>query len=150
MDPARPLWTCPNCGKQYVTRNMSHSCVVIPLETHFVGRPRARRLFDAYLAALEADGPITVSVSKTRIELMTRARFTGAVVRKDHLRSTLWLKRRADHRLFTKVELLGKHDWLHHFEIHLEADIDAELLELLREGRSVGDQAFIPAAEPSA
>ena len=80
MDPARPLWTCPNCGKQYVTRNMSHSCVVIPLETHFVGRPRARRLFDAYLAALEADGPITVSVSKTRIELMTRALDRKSVV----------------------------------------------------------------------
>ena len=129
---------------------MSHSCVVIPLEAHFAGRPRALRLFNAFLAALEAQGPITVSVSKTRIELMTRARFTGAVVRKDYLRSTLWLKRRADHRLFTKVELLGRRDWLHHFEIHDEADIDAALLELLREARLVGDQAFIPAGEPPA
>jgi hypothetical protein len=128
---------------------MWHSCVVVPLEAHFAGRPRARQLFDAYVAALEAQGPITVSVSKTRIEVMTRARFTGAVVRKDYLRSTLWLKRRADHRLFTKVELLGKHDWLHHFEIHDEAEIDAELRELRREGRSVGDQAYIPPVEPA-
>ena len=90
----RPLWRCPNCGKPYVTRNQWHSCVVVPLERHFVGRPRARQLFDAYLAAVESQGPVTVSVSRSRIEIMTRARFTGAAVRKDSLRSTLWLKRR--------------------------------------------------------
>jgi hypothetical protein len=100
------------------------------------------------VSVTKAQGPITVSVSKTRIEVMTRGRFTGAAVRKDYLRSTLWLKRQADHRLFTKIELLGKHDWLHHFEIYDEAEIDAELRELLREGRSVGDQAYIPPVEP--
>ena len=30
----RPLWTCPRCGKSYVTRNMWHSCVIVPLESH--------------------------------------------------------------------------------------------------------------------
>jgi hypothetical protein len=79
----RPLWTCPRCGKSYVTRNMWHSCVVVPLESHFVGRPRARERYDAVLSFLEADGPITVSVSKTRIELMTRARFAGVRVRRE-------------------------------------------------------------------
>ena len=48
----RPLWTCPRCGKSYVTRNMWHSCVVVPLESHFVGRPRARELYDAVLNRL--------------------------------------------------------------------------------------------------
>ena len=127
-----PLWTCPTCGKKYVTRNMPHSCVVVELGTHFVGRPRARQLFDVWLAAVQATGPVTVSVSKTRIEFMTRARFTGALVRRDYLKSALWLERRAASHHLTKVELLGRHDWLHHFEIHDESDIEA---------RTVGDQA---------
>ena len=59
----RPLCTCPRCGKSYVTRNMWHSCVVVSLESHFEGRPRARQLYDAVLNFLEVDGPIAVSVS---------------------------------------------------------------------------------------
>jgi hypothetical protein len=112
----------------------------VPLEDHFVGRPRARELFDAYLAALRTQGPVTISVSKTRIEIMTRARFTGATVRRDYLKSGLWLKRRADSPRFTKVELVGKRDWLHYFDIRDESDIDDELMALLAEARKVGDQ----------
>lgn len=114
--------------------------MVIPVESHFVDRPRARALFDAYVAALELHGPITVSVSKTRIELMTRARFTAVMVRRDYLKVTLWLKRQAASERFTKVEHLGGHDWLHHFEIRDESDLDADLVVLLAEARSVGDQ----------
>jgi hypothetical protein len=114
--------------------------VVVPLDDHFVGRPRARQLFDAYVAALEREGPITISVSKTRIEIMTRARFTGAVVRRDYLRTSLWLKRRVDSQRFIKVEHFGGRDWGHYFDIRDERDIDDELLALAREARRVGDQ----------
>jgi Domain of unknown function (DUF5655) len=121
---------------------MWHSCVIVPLDAHFVDRPRARQLFDAYRAAVESQGPLTISVSRTRIEFMTRARFTGAVVRRDYLKSTLWLKRKADSPRFTRVEQLGRHDWLHHFEIHDESEIDDDLMALVREARSVGDQEY--------
>jgi hypothetical protein len=121
---------------------MWHSCVVVPLDDHFVGKPRARELFDAWLTAVQTTGPVTVSVSKTRIEFMTRARFTGATVRKDYLKSGLWLKRRAESRHFTKVELIGKRDWLHYFDIRDESDIDEELMTLVREARTVGDQEY--------
>jgi hypothetical protein len=119
---------------------MWHSCVVVPLESHFVGRPRARELFDAYVAALEREGPITISVSRTRIEIMTRTRFTGAVVRKDYLRGSLWLKRRAESPRFVKIDHVGGRDWVHSFEIRDERDLDDELMALLREARQVGDQ----------
>jgi hypothetical protein len=136
-----PMWTCPKCGKQYVSRNLWHSCVVVDLETHFVGRPRARQLFEAWLTAVRTTGPVTVSVSRTRIEFMTRARFTGAVVRKDYLRSALWLKRRVDWPRFVKIEHYGGNNWGHFFEIHDESDIDEELMALVREARLVGDQS---------
>ena len=62
-----PLWTCPKRGKSYVTRNLWHSCVVVPLERHFEGRPAAGELFAALLTAMEREGPVTVSVSKTQV-----------------------------------------------------------------------------------
>jgi hypothetical protein len=136
----RPLWTCPRCGKSYVMRNASHSCVVVPLETHFEGRPRARELFDAVLRVLEADGPVTVSVSRTRIEFMTRARFAGVQVRRDHLRLGFWLKREVRSPRFVKVEHLGHRDWVYSALVRSEADLDDELRTWLAEARTVGDQ----------
>ena len=56
----RPLWTCERCGKSFVTRNLYHSCTVVPLETHFVDRPNAWRLFQAVRSVLEENGPVTV------------------------------------------------------------------------------------------
>jgi len=38
-----PLWTCPKCGHQFVTRNMSHSCANYPLDYHFAGKDPALR-----------------------------------------------------------------------------------------------------------
>ena len=76
------MWFCPRCGKPFANRNNSHSCVVVPLEAHFEGRPRTRELFDALLAAVNRTGdePVSVIVSKGRIELMTRARFVAVEI----------------------------------------------------------------------
>jgi hypothetical protein len=71
---------------------------------------------------------------------MTRARFTGAMVRKDYLRASLWLKRRVDAPRFVKIDHFGGDDWGHTFEIRDESDIDEELMALAREARRVGDQ----------
>jgi hypothetical protein len=106
----RPLWTCPRCGKSYVTRNMSHSCVIVPLDSHFAGRPRAPQLFEAIVRMLEAEGPTTVSVSKTRIELMTRARFAAIHPRRDWVWLAFWLKRQIASPRFDKVDRYGQRD----------------------------------------
>lgn len=66
----------------------------MPADAHFVDRPRSRELFDAVLRFLEREGPVTISVSTTRIEFMTRVRFAGAQARRDYLRLAFWLKRR--------------------------------------------------------
>jgi hypothetical protein len=119
---------------------MSHSCVVVPLDAHFVGRPRARQLYDAVVALLERDGPVTVSVSRSRIEFMTRARFAGVQVRRDWLRLGFWLKHRVDSPRFAKVEFLGGRDWLYAIRLRDESELDPELAAWLRAARLVGDQ----------
>jgi hypothetical protein len=119
---------------------MSHSCVVVPLESHFEDRPRARELYDAVLRFLEADGPITVSVSKTRIEFMTRARFAGISARREFVWLAFWLKRQVSSPRFDKVDFYGGRDWGYRLRIHDESQLDDELRAWLRESRSVGDQ----------
>jgi hypothetical protein len=43
------------------------------------------------------------------------------------------------------VDQYGAKDFVHTFEIRSPDDIDEELLELLREGRAVGDQKHLMA-----
>lgn len=52
-----------------------------------------RALFDAWLALIEQFGPVTVIPQKTRIAFQTRVRFAGAIVRRDLVWCTFWLKR---------------------------------------------------------
>jgi hypothetical protein len=139
----RPLWSCPECGKLFVTPNMSHSCQTRSLDEQFAGRPRARELFEAFRAAIESLGPVTVVLNKTEIGFMTRVRFTGVQPRRDYLRAGLWLKRRADSARFARVDWYGHDDWVHFFDIRAESDIDDELMTLLREARAVGDQEHL-------
>jgi hypothetical protein len=147
VTPTRPpLWKCPKCGHRFVTRNLWHSCVRVPLARHFQGRdPRLRRLFDAYRAFVRRCGPFTVYAQRTRIVFMTRARFTGAVVGKHTLRSALWLKRRAAHSIFDRVEHIGRNDWVHYFRIEDTSQFDARFLALVREAYAVGRQDGIRA-----
>jgi Domain of unknown function (DUF5655) len=140
-DAMRPMWHCPECGKPFANRNSSHSCVRIPLDAHFTDRARARELFDAFLAAVNETGvePVDVIVSKGRIELMTRARFAGAVVHRDYIRIGFWLKRGFETDRF-RVEVYPPKDWVYRLDLRDEAQIDDELRSLLRESRIVGDQ----------
>jgi hypothetical protein len=140
-DTMRPMWYCPECGKPFANRNSSHSCVRIPLDAHFIGRARARELFDAFLAAvnLTGDEPVSVIVSKGRIELMTRARFAGAIVHRDYIRIGFWLKRGYETDRF-RAEFYPPNNWVYRLDLRDEGQIDDELRALLREARIVGDQ----------
>jgi hypothetical protein len=115
----------------------------MPLDHHFSGRPRARQLFDAYLAAVQSLGPVTVVSSKSRIAFMTRVRFGGCQVRKDWLLASFWLVREVRSPRFSKVETLGPRIWLYSIPIRDESDIDDEFMAWLAEARLVGDQEHL-------
>jgi len=76
----RPLWRCPKCGHRFVTRNLWHSCVRVPISAHFTGKRRARKAtFDRWLSAARECGRVTAYAQKTRIIIMARVRFAGVV-----------------------------------------------------------------------
>jgi hypothetical protein len=137
----KPLWTCPRCGHRFVTRNLWHSCGRYSLASHFAGKPRAvRAVFDRYLALAKACGPVTVYAQKTRIVFQTRVRFAGAVVRREWVDATMWLKRRARHPRLSGVEDLGRLGYGLHFKLERPGDVDPSLAALMREAYAIGRQ----------
>ena len=136
-----PLWKCPLCGHRFVTRNLWHSCVRVSLATHFRGKPAERkRTFDRWVRAARACGQATVYAQKTRIVIMARVRFAGAVIRVAHVDGRLWLRRRVTHPSLNAVEDFGKLGYVHHFRLTSADDIDADLESLMCEAYRVGTQ----------
>ncbi len=137
----RPLWTCPRCGHRFVTRNLWHSCTRYRIADHFKGKdPIVRQLYKHYVAIVRGFGPVTVFAQKTRIVFQARVRFAGAVVRKHWLEGGLWLKRRAEHPLFHRIEKIPPHNYIYTFRLTKPEDLDEELVALLREAYAVGQQ----------
>ena len=85
-EPA-PLWTCGRCNRTFANRNQSHSCGRYDLEHHFRGKPAEVRLvFEAFVAAVQALGPVEVLPEKTRIAFHVRTSFAQVTPRRRWVR----------------------------------------------------------------
>jgi hypothetical protein len=137
----RPLWTCPKCGHRFVTRNLWHSCVRVPIAAHFRGRPPERkRTFDRWLAAARACGRVVAYAQKSRITFMARVRFSGAVIHNSYVDGGLWLRRKAVHPRLRKIDDYGRLGCVHYFRLERPDDVDPQLEALMREAYRVGTQ----------
>jgi len=140
----KPLWRCPKCGHEFVTRNLWHSCGRYELSDHFIGKPpQLRQAFDAFVESAQKCGPVTVYGQKTRIVIQARVRFAGAVVRKHWLDASMWLKRRVEHPRLVRVENFGRLGFGHHFRLTQRGDIDHPMERLMREAYRVGQQEHV-------
>jgi hypothetical protein len=124
-----------------VTRNLWHSCVRIPLASHFRGKPRERKkTYDRWISAARSCGRVTAYAQKTRITIMARVRFAAAMVRANYLDTHLWMRRRVEHPRLRRTEDFGRLGFVHHFRLEKASDIDPALEALIREAYRVGTQ----------
>ncbi|MBI3185958.1 MAG: hypothetical protein HYZ28_27800 [Myxococcales bacterium] len=137
------LWHCPRCGRPFANRNQEHSCGVWTLEHHFHARPKARRLYDAFLAAVRECGPVQTIPAKTRIGLQTRMIFAAVMPRRDYLRGHLVLARRVEDPRFLGIDTFSPRNHVHAFELREESDLDARLRRFIREAYAVGEQEHL-------
>lgn len=139
MSPEKDLWTCPECGHQFITANTYHSCGNYSLADHFSGKESTvREIFDRLVELVESFGPVTVYAQKTRIVFQARTRFASVITRKRWLNLQIWLKRRVDHPLLQRVEMYTYRDHGHIFRITEIEDLDQALVALLHEAYAVG------------
>ena len=120
----RPLWKCPKCGHEFVTANIWHSCTNIDLDELFArSTPAVRAAFDHYVELVSACGPVTVIAQKTRIVIMGRVRFAGAIARRDRVVLNFALTRALDDPRFTRTRYTPR--WIaHRFEVRTRDDLD--------------------------
>jgi uncharacterized protein DUF5655 len=142
--PARTLWRCPKCDREFANRNQSHACARHELEAHFRDKPPTiRGLFDAVVAAVAVCGPVKVLPEKTRIALQVRMSFAQLTPRARWIDGHVVLARRLEHPRFRRIETISPRNHVHHFRLTSLADVDAELAAWLREAYAVGEQRHL-------
>ncbi len=56
------MWKCPDCGRNFRQLHQPHSCGIVPIEKHFIGKPEGLRLaFEKILAEVSTFGHIQVT-----------------------------------------------------------------------------------------
>jgi hypothetical protein len=139
------MWTCPECGRSFATRNQTHTCTALgDLDRHFArASPPVRAAFDAVLAAVSALGPVRVLPEKTRIALQVRMSFAAFMPRRDWLNGHLVLARRIDSPRFLRIETFSPRNVVHTFRLSGPADVDQEFAAWLAEAYQVGAQEHL-------
>jgi hypothetical protein len=134
------LWTCPACGAKLVARNGSHSCVRRSVEEFFADKPPVGVAFArAFIAAVEAVGPIKLHPVKTRIALMVDVRFAAINrIGATGIRGHFWLRESHASPRFARIEKLGATDSLYHFGIDAEHPIDRALRAFIKRAYANG------------
>ena len=133
----KPLWACPKCGQTFVTAKVWHSCVNVPVDAHFEGRPDAlRRTFDRFVATAEKNGLVVLRSVKTRIALQANTRFAAVTVRKNDLHCHVVLDHGRARPPVRKVEQLNS-NYLHAFVLAAPAEVDARVAGLLKEAYAI-------------
>ena len=129
----RSLWQCPKCGQTFVTANVWHSCINVPLDVHFEGKPPGlRKSFDALVKAARAFGTVTLRPVKTRIALQANTRFAAVTPRKSDLHCHVVLGHGTPRPPIRRVEKVGN-SYVHSFVIATPADVDTRVKDLLGE-----------------
>lgn len=140
----KPLWTCPNCGKKFVTKNLWHSCSNYTIDDFFKRRsPHLRELFDKYARFVEktCGKRIIINVDKTRISFQARTRFAGvAGTTRDELIGGFWLKHKIESPRFTRVEFIPPNNYVYQFRIKDISDLDSEVAGWIKEAYKIGEQ----------
>jgi len=140
----KPLWRCSKCGREFANRNQSHACGKYDLEAHFRGKSKnIRALFEQFVAAVEALGPVRVLPEKTRIAFQTRMSFAQVTPRQRWLDGHVVLARRLESPRFRRIETFSARNHVHVFRLMHDTDIDEEFRAWLSEAYRVGNQEHL-------
>jgi hypothetical protein len=142
----RAMWTCPDCGRPFAQRHQSHACGRHGLEDLFVrADPPARATFDRLVAAAEAIGPLIVLPEKTRVAFQVRMSFAAFTPRRRWLDGHVVLARIRPDQRFRRIQTFSPRNHLHAFRLFAPDEVDAQVVDWLREAYEVGAQHHLRA-----
>ena len=134
------MWTCPKCSRIFRTTNQPHSCRKVPVEKHFGGKVKAKKLFDALVKQINTTiGPCQIIFIPCCIHLFGKYDFLAALPKQDRLEIRIALNIKVSSpRLRTSVPLSAQ-VYKNCFDLFSPSEIDAEFMGWLKESYHLKD-----------
>lgn len=131
------LWTCPKCNRKFQRKGQPHSCRAFPLLQHFKNKPEGKHLYQKLRQATRKEvGPFRVESLECCIHFASAFTFTAVKVFKNKIRVDFSLDRKIKNKRFTQFTPMSVHRYLYGVDVTRETDIDAELIEWIKEANN--------------
>ncbi len=142
---SRKLWTCPKCHRQFVNRNVPHSCGRYSVKVFLNGKSQsAISLYKRFVALVRQCGPVRIAPAKTRIGFQVRMIFAAINKLNDRgLDAHIVLTRRVESPRFRRIDTLTPRCHVHHFRVESLSELDDEVESWLQEAYRVGTQEHL-------
>jgi Domain of unknown function (DUF5655) len=149
---SKPMWTCPQCGRQFANPNQSHACSRHTLAEHLEGKSDSIiALYRQLEAMIQSMGPVIILPEKTRIAFQVRMSFAAVMLKQRWVDGHVVLARRVESPRFLRIESISPRNHVHTFRLSSPEEIDAELTAWIAEAYLVGQQRHLRSSgkEPS-
>lgn len=135
------LWTCPKCKRKFERRGQVHSCKPFPLAQHFADKEEGKHLYQLLRRAIKsAVGPYKVESLQCCIHFVSRSAFAAVKIFKNKIRVDFTLSRIIKEKRIRHSTPMSAHRYLYCVDVMTADDIDAQLIEWIKEARDIRSQ----------
>lgn len=126
----KELWTCPDCGRQFLHQGQLHSCNHYSIEQHFKNKKISEALYKKFKSAVKKRvGSFQVESLECCIHFVDPVAFAAVKIMKDKIRIDFGLNEKLkSKRIVQKVPMSSK-STLYCVDVADEHEIDNELLD---------------------
>ncbi|MEL6697108.1 MAG: DUF5655 domain-containing protein [Bacteroidota bacterium] len=128
------MWTCPKCERNFKSKNQSHYCTQIDMDTLFEGKPEGLLLaFDELLVGVAGWEPLSVGVAKHAIVFASQKAWLIVKPMSKELDVKFYFDQKLESELLHSIKMWGK-KYAHHLRFKQPEQVTAEVFQLLRKG----------------
>lgn len=128
------MWICPKCHRSFKTKNQSHSCVIVTVDSIFSDFPKPIiELYNELLEICKTFGEIKTDTTLSCIYFIGKSRFLVLKPQKSGLILELILDRSEDVFPVIKVVKINQNQFAHRLKLESQEDINDQLIGWIKE-----------------
>jgi hypothetical protein len=118
------VWVCSKCNKSFRNLNQWHSCSVVSLDDHFIGKaPAVRQIFDHLCVLMNGIGRYEINPVKSSVQFRAGSTFMGVKLKKEFAEVELFLPFVVIEAPVIKSVRISGHRVLHYMIIKDPSDV---------------------------
>lgn len=126
------MWTCPICNRQFKNTNQDHSCIVTPIESHFLNKQQhVIDTFEKLKDEVLRFEKVRINSVKNAILFTAKSHFLAVKPKKGWLDIEFVLDEKIEGFPIHKTVQATKNKWAHFMRLQSVEEVDKQLIKWL-------------------